>query len=285
MPVVSTTHLDNLLSVRPIVLWVEDRMTKEYLQRVWQPEDQLFQILIAGSLENVTAVVRDLQRSGYGHVFGFTDRDFRNSNRSQWNRPSPDMLIYRPDRFEIENYLLDWAALAGCDENVNRFSRTRTDIEQHATRYANRMLWWMACRQVLSDFHERLVGHFPAHPKADHINSVQDAENYIRTARNWWNDFPGHSTHIRNPSTLTNHLQTAYNDNRGDLNSGDWKINFSGKEIFRLIRGFLFNQNYASAEEMDTDLAKSVADWQINNHSVPSEIIELKNSIRTRLNV
>jgi len=52
-----------------------------------------------------------------------------------------------------------------------------------------------------------------------------------------------------------------------------------------LIRGFLFNENYASTEVMDTDLAKSVADWQIDNNSVPNEIIELKNSIRARLSV
>ncbi len=283
MPVVAT-HLDTLLSVRPIVLWVEDKLTREYLQRVWQPEDQFFQILIAGTIENVMAVVRDLQENGYRHVFGFTDRDFRKSNRSQWSNPSSDMLIYRPDRFEIENYLLDSAALAGCHEN-SRFSRTLTDIEHRATQYANGMLWWMACRQVLSDFHKRLVGHFPTHPKVNQIKNLQDAESHIRTARNWWNDFPGHSAYIQNRNTLANNLQTAYNDNHGDLSNGNWKVNFSGKEVFRHLRGLLFNQRYASDEVMDADLAKSVADWQLDNNSIPNELIELRDSIKTRLNV
>ncbi len=283
MPV--TTHLDSILSVRPAVLWVEDRLTKEYLQRIWQPEDQLFQILIAGSAENVIAVVHDLQGNGYGHVFGFTDRDFRTSNRSRWNSPSQDMLTYRPERFEIENYLLDWEALAGCDENMNRFKRTRADIEQRAAQYANEMLWWMACRKVLSDFHHRLTDHFPTHPKVNQINSLPDAESYIRIARNWWNDFPEHSKYIQQPGTLTNDLQTAYNDNRGDLSSGNWTRNFSGKEIFRSVRGFLFNKSYASAEEMDTDMTKSVADWQIENNSVSAELIELKKSIKRRVEI
>lgn len=96
MPV--PTHLDSLLSVRPVVLWVEDMLTKEYLQRIWQPEDQLFQILIAGGLENVSAVVHDLQGKGYGNVFGFADRDFRESNRARWGSPSREMRIYRPGR-------------------------------------------------------------------------------------------------------------------------------------------------------------------------------------------
>ena len=280
-----TTHLDSLLSVRPVVLWVEDRLTKEYLQRIWQPEDQLFQILIAGSAENVIAVVRDLQEKGYGHVFGFTDRDFRTSNRSQWNSPSQNMLIYRPERFEIENYLLDWEALAGCDENKSRFDRPQIDIEQCATRYAEKMLCWMACRKVLSDFHHRLVDHFPTHPKVTQINSLPDAENYIQTARDWWNDFPVHSEYIQQPDTLTNNLRTAYDDNQGELSSGNWKINFSGKEIFRSVRGFLFNKSYASAEVMDTDMAKSVADWQVENNSVPNELIELKKSIKRRVEI
>ncbi|OQY60141.1 MAG: hypothetical protein B6245_02950 [Desulfobacteraceae bacterium 4572_88] len=73
----------------------------------------MFQILIAGSAENLISVVNDLQKNGYGHVFGFTDRDFRKTNRTSWN--NPDMLIYKPDHFEIENYLLEWEALAGCD--------------------------------------------------------------------------------------------------------------------------------------------------------------------------
>lgn len=165
----------------------------------------MFQILIAGSAENVIAVVHDLQKSEYGHVFGFTDRDFRKSNRSQWKNPSQDMMIYRPDHFEIENYLMDWKALAECDGN-NRHNRTQEDIEERATQYANEMLWWMACRQVLSDFHKRLVEYFPAHPKVDKINSLQDAEDHIRTARNWWNDFPTNSAYTEPESS---HRQSA----------------------------------------------------------------------------
>ncbi len=43
--------------------------------------------------------------------------------------------------------------------------------------------------------------------------------------------------------------------------------------------------NLHSADEMDTDLAKSVADWQISSNSVPNELIKLKDSIKTRVGV
>ncbi len=68
------TNLHALLSARPVALWVEDMLTKEYLQRIWQPDDIFFQILVAGTNDSVTAVVRDLQENGYGNVFGLTDR-------------------------------------------------------------------------------------------------------------------------------------------------------------------------------------------------------------------
>lgn len=282
MPIIAT-NLDILLSSRHIVLWVEDTLTREYLRRVWQPDDLLFQILIAGSIDNVTAAVRDLQENGYGHVFGFTDRDFRSSNRSQWNDPSPNMYIYRPDRLEMENYLLDWVALAECDENKNRYNRSPEVIQNRVTQYAQNMLWWMACRQVIYHCHERLTGHFPEHPKVMDINSFLDAKTYIKTTRGWWNRFPEHAAYIQNPDNLTSDLHDACSKNQNDLNDGTWVKNFSGKEIFRMIRGFLFNRRYDSNEVMDTDLAKSVADWQIENDAVPVEIMELKKSIMNRV--
>lgn len=277
------TNLHALLSARPVALWVEDMLTKEYLQRIWQPDDIFFQILVAGTNDSVTAVVRDLQENGYGNVFGLTDRDFHNSNRPKWNNPSPNMLIYRPDRLEIENYLLDWPALAGCDENISRRNRTQADIQQRAEGYAGRMLWWMACRKIISDYHERVVGQFPQHPKLTDISSVSEAENYIRTARNWRDQLPVHAVYINNSNNLTISLQSAHDVYQDTLNYGTWTDDFSGKEIFRAIRGFLFNDSYASADVMDTDLAKSVADWQINNNSVPNELIVLKDSIKTRV--
>lgn len=277
------SHLEPLLSGRPIVLWVEDRLTREYLQRIWQPDDQWFQILIAGSRESVISVVHDLQGSGHGHVFGLIDRDFGDSNRSRWQAPSSEIFIYRPQRLEMENYLLDEAALAGCGENINRYHRTQNDIQARASQYAERSLWWMACRQVLSHYHEKLVGRFPRHPLVDGIQSLEQAKAYIQTRRNWWPELPDNVAHMMDSENITTDLQAAHSRYQEFLSQGRWSEHFSGKEIFRRIRGYLFNQNYARPEVMDTDLAKSVADWQLANGSVPDELLELKDAILRRV--
>ncbi len=278
----TVSQLDALLSVRPAVLWVEDRLTKEYLQRIWQPDDQLFHFLIAGNHANVTAVVSHLREEGHEHVFGFVDRDFQPSNRARWKHPSANLVIYRPECLEIENFLLDWPALAGCREN-RRHQRSRQAIQAHAEQVARQMVWWMACRELLSNFHERLTGTFPDHPKSVHINSLQDAEDYIKTARGWWNNLPGQVAHVQNESAITSGLQSASSRYQDSLNDGTWTEWFSGKEIFRSIRGFLFNQRYAGNDVMDTDLAKSVADWQVDHQAVPAELMELKDSLKERL--
>jgi hypothetical protein len=60
---------------RPIILWVEDPVTRTYFAECWSDPD--IGILIAGSNESIRAVVRGSQQDGHTHVFGFTDRDFR----------------------------------------------------------------------------------------------------------------------------------------------------------------------------------------------------------------
>ncbi|MCP4353517.1 MAG: hypothetical protein GY795_49335 [Desulfobacterales bacterium] len=57
------TNLHALLSARPVTLWVEDMLTKEYLQRIWQPDDIFFQILI--KLKQLE-VLKELAKEGRG---------------------------------------------------------------------------------------------------------------------------------------------------------------------------------------------------------------------------
>ena len=85
---ITSTHLQRLLTERPLVLWVEDTITKAYLERIWQPDDSLFQILVAGGNDSVGAVVHDLRDQGYDHVFGLADRDFGEGNMDSWNEPA-----------------------------------------------------------------------------------------------------------------------------------------------------------------------------------------------------
>ena len=273
------SDLDALLSARPIVLWVEDWLTKEYLARIWQPQDALFQILVAGGHDSVRAVVRNLRIHEYKRVFGFQDRDFGRSNQANWSRQT-EIEVYVGSRLEIENYLLDWAALSGCAIN-QRFQRSVEQIRQCAESYAKSMIWWMACRQVIAGYHERLFTDFPDHPSLSHINNQADAERHIR-AQSWFQSFSAHSHHILDPGSLAADLGSAHADQEDCHQNGKWIEEFSGKEMFHHLRGYLVNEENG---EMDVNLAKSIADWQVQNNAVPQELLDLKNALRQRVGI
>ena len=274
------SDLDALLIARPIVLWVEDWLTKEYLARIWQPQDALFQILVAGGHDSVRAVVRNLRmHEEYKRIFGFQDRDFGRSNRSNWS-PQTNIEVYVGSRLEIENYLLDWAALAGCTIN-QRFQRTVEQIRQRAESYAGNMVWWMACRQVIAGYHERLFADFPDHPSMGHVNSQAEAERYIRE-QSWFQSFSAHSQHILDPGTLAADLGSAHANQEACHRTGNWIEEFSGKEVFHRLRGYLVNEEDG---EMDVNLAKSIADWQVQNSAVPQELLDLRDALRQRVGI
>ena len=76
----------------PIVLWVEDEITRDYLSEVWQG-NPLVKFCIAGGSENIKGVVHDARSSGFVHVFGLIDRDFGDSNRDRWSRDENGVLM------------------------------------------------------------------------------------------------------------------------------------------------------------------------------------------------
>lgn len=276
-----TTHLRQLLTERPIVLWVEDAVTRVYVESVWQDDDSLFQILVAGGSASVSAVVHDLRGQGYGHVFGFADRDFGVGNVNSWDNPASTIETFRPSRYELENFLLDWPALEGCREN-RRFSRTAGQIQERATEQAERMVWWMACRRVLSDYWRRLVGTFPQDPKVPHITNQAEAETYLLTHQRWWPALSAVILHIQDREQVVRDLVQAHEVHGEQIKDGTWIDEFSGKEVFRSLRGYLFNEVYGSDELMDMDLAKSVGQWQFTHERVPREIRHLKAALKAR---
>jgi hypothetical protein len=280
-----STHIAPLLMSRPIVLWVEDKLTKEYLSEVWQAENALIHILVAGGNDAVTGVVHDLQGQGYHHVFGLADRDFKTSNKDRWLQITSEIEVFRPTVLEIENFLLDWDALAGCEENCFRKNRTADAIRERAGNYARDLCWWMACRNVLSEIRSCLIDEYPHHPATVTVRSCEDAIDYIKTNRNWFDTFLNHADRILNFVEIENSLFTAHNNLIQSFESGQWSHEFSGKEIYRFVRGYLFNEKYAGVEAMDIDLAKSVAKWQSEHGCFPQELLELSVALKMRVGI
>jgi hypothetical protein len=160
-----------LYSGHPIKLWVEDMITRAYLQDCWNDPEIGF--LIAGSNEGVVSVVNHASKDGFTHVFGLIDRDFGTSNRNRWTA-ADGPRVFRPDVHEIENELLNPAHLAGCD--LNNQGRTAPNVTARLQTRGGQMLWWIACRSVLAGLRHDVLQNFPPHSL---VNTQQEALNHI----------------------------------------------------------------------------------------------------------
>ena len=69
-----------------INLWVEDCLTRAYLDALWN--DSAVKFLIGGGRDGVGAILKDAEDAGYTNVFGVIDRDFEPSNQSDWMDPA-----------------------------------------------------------------------------------------------------------------------------------------------------------------------------------------------------
>ncbi len=101
-----------------INLWVEDDLTRTYLNALWN--DPAVKFLIGGSYQGVLAILKDAEDAGYSNVFGVVDGDHGRSNHMNWSKPGKSSPRFILPRHEIENYLLDTPALEGCRFNTHR---------------------------------------------------------------------------------------------------------------------------------------------------------------------
>jgi hypothetical protein len=271
------THLSAAYAKAPLILWVEDELTRAYLTEVWNDKD--IGILNAGTKESVNAVVRDAREA---HVFGVVDRDFGVSNADRWATPRPDLTIYRLPVFEIENYLLDADLIAGCDANYAQ--QAETAICQRIQTSARGMVFWLACRDVLAGFRDRIIGDFPKHPGRNTIQNLQDAEDYIRT-RPWYQQLAASAASVGVDVGAA--LQAAETRRRAQLADGSWKREYPGKELFREARGLVYQNlptpSAGSKSERDIAVARSVARQQDQQNRVPQDLIDLRSVLKARV--
>jgi hypothetical protein len=263
----------------PLVLWVEDPITRDYVQKVWGGADIRF--LIAGGNENIRAIVTDAHANGHKHVFGLIDRDFRKSNRHQWANPQSGALVFVPIVHEIENYLLDPEALAGCVLNTGQ--RTAQEINVRLQTRASQLTWWMACRQVIADLRERFFADFPSHPLCPEVTSEAQARAYIVQCP-WFRDLSSRSS-VTSVAEIDRMLATAHTTAQTQLQDGTWRQEFSGKELLHDVRDWIYTHDAGRQSSMirDSDLAKTVAEWQVANGRVPPEVIELMQALRGKV--
>lgn len=259
-----------------LVLWVEDEETRTYLNTAWQDGD--IGILIAGGNENIHAVAESAYRDRHTWVLGLRDRDFSCSNRARWNDPNVRVIVL--DAFELENLLLDPAAMAGCD--VNTSGKDRAAIQADLQALATPLAWWMSCRRTIVDLRDATTSSFTAHPKRSRVASQQEAESAIFSSSWWTATLPAIGTTITQP-WVTQKLQTYHAAYTNDLASGAWQQSFSGKEILGEMRSRIWTRNQQPDPGGRLRLVRSVAEQQRTTNTLPQEIIDLHAALRARI--
>lgn len=249
----------------PFNIWVEDALTSEYLQEVWH--DPRLSFLIAGSSGSIDAAVRSARASGLRNVLGIKDRDFETENSARWaNR---DLHVFIPPHHEAENLLLDEEALAGCD--VNNRGRTAEEIRARMEERAASLLLWMTACQVIKRIRRTCLDDFVDRPRPAQLADLAAVFRWIVDAP-WHRSFAERARRILDRAALQQWIAEAHAAFAADIASGGWKQSFSGKEILRDIRGFIYEpppSQRAPPSEYDLDLAKSVGRWQAENGRVP----------------
>ncbi len=268
--------------VAEVIVWVEDALTEAYLNKLWA--DDRIRILVAGSGPTVKAVTTDARVARHMSVFGVRDRDFGKTNFGTWTKYDKEIRVFRLPRHEIENYLLDWHALAGCSEN--RRGKKAHDIEAEVKKHATSLDWWLSAKRTLSDLSANLSRDFPRGLGQTKIKDHKDALDYILTCRGWYQhvcDLPKTSLNeAKIKSLLTKHQEHIHRA----LDNGKWIEAFPGKELLGKAKAFIRTRPKARKKATDDiDLAKAIANWQVDNKRPPSDLVTLRECLLQRAGI
>lgn len=155
----TVSHLASVYASAKIVLWVEDPLTRTYLNRIWGDPPEIA-LAVAWKGTAIAPLIESAIRDGVTNVYGLIDRDFATSNFASWAAKATRQ--FRMPRHEIENYLLDERAIAEC--SLNTRGRSRSDVEAELFRFASSQPTWLACRSVLNRMERDIHSGFPSHP-------------------------------------------------------------------------------------------------------------------------
>jgi hypothetical protein len=266
---------------RPIILWVEDPLTRTYLRALWSDADISF--LVAGGNDAVVAAVRDARAGGDSNVYGFRDRDFLEPNVDDWDKPARQPHVFRPTRHEVENYLIRPDILSVLPRDLNPQERTALDIQARAKDFARSSVWWMAVRAVIHDARRELTNNFPAHPDwgtrsaidastaAGHLAQLLVSSEWSAGVDAWRS--------AMQQTWIADRLQAHHATYQAAIDNGSWPELWSGKDIFKELAGHVHvgKKKAVAADE----LAKAIGAWQ-NTNERTGELWRLHAALRWR---
>lgn len=258
-------------------LLLEDVRTCDYFSTLFNAESSIVQMVSVGGADGVNGLVtiswgRDSLPSE--HAFGWVDRDYGRDNVISWS--NPETHVFRGKRHEIENYLLDWTALAHCNLAI-RYKKTNVHYRDLAHNIAKEILYQVVCEDVLYEFQSDYTEGFPcspanARPRCD-VENRQDLERYLLN-HDWLHSGATRAINLFSEEALRKRIDLAeqrYRDALASTND-EWRIIFPGKQIFERLKTDVYCGGRKEGGTIAfSDLVKSIATYQAEN-AVPEEL-------------
>lgn len=280
------TNLSNspLENIRRKTVYVEDNETASYLVKLFNDHASEVRFSVAGGCEGVKIRVAADNSNGSGmEVCGIVDRDYGPDCSSRWRDPRTKTFCLK--RHEIENYALDWQALANV---IGQTSVTSRDIEEYVRLIAADYIYAIASNRYLAELERTIRRKKPCektvYPKRvvdlsavelertlkdcdAAVRYIEQSEivSYVRTEG--LRAFEGEVIR-QDISNLVDELRQA-------LESEEWIEIFPGKELLKAVR-------CRWVESMsDEDLIKRVGEVQSDNP--PSDLRDIIDAICSRI--
>jgi hypothetical protein len=214
------------------------------------------------------------------------DRDFGDTNISQWGNPASTASVMVLPVHELENYLLEEDALAGCA--LNNQGRTVAEVAAYTRRSADLCEWQVAAAQAVASWRDTFQSDFPAHPSRDTVYDQRSALSFLQSLP-WYGAVVSRAATITATGQPAAALALAHGNVSAWLASAEWKNRFPGKEIFRDVRGYIYDPAALGAPstgtQPDIDVAVAVAIWQRSNGRVPPELQTLLGVVHAKAGV
>jgi hypothetical protein len=264
----------------PAHVWVEDPVTHYVLTELWH--DRTINVIISQGKAAVLYMVRSNPDPDRYCVCGVVDRDFDADDEARWGHP--ECRVFRVPAHELENLLLDFDVLAALAKGD---SAGRIEEQAHAR--AVELKWWMVHKAVLRTLQEELGAGFPGDaPETELLSSAADVEGHLR-ASEYWREHAAVVQRWAQGPALHDEVERWDRHLSAELAGDGWRLSFSGKEIFRHLRGHVRGLDDAPARppdptpsERDLNLAKRIARHMRNEGRIPPALARLHQVVRTK---
>ncbi len=265
--------LGALYAGREVHLWVEDALTRDYLQALWDDSRVRLWVGAGGGLREVVEAARaELPQL---RIFWLTDGDWTPS-------PLPLALAqaqrsYKLPRHEIENYLLDPEALRPARGGRCPYLRRELDadtIRQRFEQAARQLIPYVACLRTLHQLKQSItIANWPQDPAPAHCvtrvaseawllarppelraasRAIKRAADTMLSETQWRELF--HQHHDTATQEVSNHA---------------WLRTFPGKELLRHAWDELF---IGRGGHVEADIARHVGRAQREQGRAPAEL-------------